>query len=66
MKALQRWLGLSVLGMFFFMVVVDGSIVTIAVPTMARVARWHSVSEFGDQRVFDHHQCAIVAIRSAR
>ena len=36
MKAMQRWLGLCVLGMFFFMVVVDGSIVTIAVPTMAR------------------------------
>ena len=36
MRTMQRWLGLSVLGMFFFMVVVDGSIVTIAVPTMAR------------------------------
>lgn len=36
MKTMQRWLGLCVLGMFFFMVVVDGSIVTIAVPTMAR------------------------------
>lgn len=35
MSGLKRWLGLSVLGMFFFMVVVDGSIVTIAVPAMA-------------------------------
>lgn len=36
MTEAKRWLGLGVLGMFFFMVVVDGSIVTIAVPTMAQ------------------------------
>jgi MFS family permease len=31
----HRWLALSTLGLFFFMVIVDGSIVTIAVPAMA-------------------------------
>ncbi|WP_461226174.1 MFS transporter [Lacticaseibacillus suihuaensis] len=35
MRSFRRWLGVVVLGMFFFMVVVDGSIVTIAVPAMA-------------------------------
>lgn len=31
----HRWLALCTLGLFFFMVIVDGSIVTIAVPAMA-------------------------------
>mgnify|MGYP004467432971 CR=1 FL=1 len=33
---MHRWLGVVILGMFFFMVIVDGSIVTIAVPAMAQ------------------------------
>lgn len=35
MTVTHRWLALSTLGLFFFMVIVDGSIVTIAVPAMA-------------------------------
>lgn len=35
MTASRRWLSLMVLGLFFFMVIVDGSIVTIAIPAMA-------------------------------
>ncbi|MCF6418426.1 MFS transporter [Furfurilactobacillus rossiae] len=33
---LKRWLILSILGSFFFMVIIDGSIVSIAIPTIAR------------------------------
>lgn len=32
----RRWLILSVLGLFFFMVIVDGSIVAIAIPQIAQ------------------------------
>ncbi|WP_125579290.1 MFS transporter [Lacticaseibacillus suibinensis] len=32
---MRRWLNLMILGVFFFMVIVDGSIVTIAIPAMA-------------------------------
>ena len=35
MTALRRWLILVTLGIFFFMVIVDGSIVAIAIPTIA-------------------------------
>ncbi|MGV0168444.1 MFS transporter [Furfurilactobacillus sp. WILCCON 0119] len=33
---LKRWLILSLLGSFFFMVIVDGTIVSIAIPTISR------------------------------
>jgi EmrB/QacA subfamily drug resistance transporter len=33
---IQRWTILSVIGLFFFMVIVDGSIVAIAIPAIAR------------------------------
>lgn len=33
---MRRWLNLTILGVFFFMVIVDGSIVTIAIPAMAK------------------------------
>lgn len=36
MTSIRRWLTLGTLGLFFFMVVVDGSIVTIAVPSISR------------------------------
>lgn len=36
MTNVRRWLTLCTLGLFFFMVIVDGSIVTIAVPAIAK------------------------------
>ncbi|HAT55726.1 MAG TPA: MFS transporter, partial [Lactobacillus sp.] len=33
---LKRWATLSILGLFFFMVIIDGSIVSIAIPTIAK------------------------------
>ncbi|WP_288531186.1 MFS transporter [uncultured Secundilactobacillus sp.] len=36
MSQLRRWIILSTLGLFFFMVIVDGSIVTIAVPAISQ------------------------------
>lgn len=36
MGRLRRWLCLIVLGLFFFMIIVDGSIVTIAIPVLAQ------------------------------
>ncbi|MCI1987165.1 MAG: MFS transporter [Lactobacillus sp.] len=33
---MRRWLGVVILGLFFFMVIVDGSIVTIAIPAMSQ------------------------------
>lgn len=36
MGAIQRWTILMTLGLFFFMVIVDGTIVSIAIPTIAQ------------------------------
>lgn len=36
MKKVRRWLCLIILGLFFFMIIVDGSIVTIAIPVLAQ------------------------------
>ncbi|WP_137597759.1 MFS transporter [Paucilactobacillus kaifaensis] len=36
LSQVRRWSVLSILGLFFFMVIVDGSIVTIAIPDIAR------------------------------
>lgn len=36
MGKVRRWLCLMILGLFFFMIIVDGSIVTIAIPVLAQ------------------------------
>jgi MFS family permease len=36
MGKVRRWLCLVILGLFFFMIIVDGSIVTIAIPVLAQ------------------------------
>lgn len=36
LSQIRRWSVLSILGLFFFMVIVDGSIVTIAIPDIAK------------------------------
>lgn len=36
MSPIKRWLTLGTLGTFFFMVIIDGTIVSIAIPTIAR------------------------------